>query len=80
MAKFRSRPREIEAEQFHEDRQPLPFSDKGACCLGPDGWYVVTIHGQKTRIVDGDWIVPEPDGLHFYPVKADVMKKNYEPV
>ena len=80
MPKFRSRLREIVAEQFMPETLPLPFADKGACCLGPDGWYVVTIHGQETRIVDGDWIIPEPDGEHFYPCKPEVFETTYEAV
>jgi hypothetical protein len=77
---FRKRPVEFEAEQFWPDRQPLPFADRGACCLGPDGWYVVTAHGQETKIVAGDWIVPEPDGRGFYPVKPDIMEKFNEQI
>lgn len=82
MPKFRKVPKIIEAEQFHEGRLPLPFRNAHppACCLGPDGWYVVTIHGQETKIVDGDWIIPEPDGKHFYPVKPDIFATDYEPV
>jgi hypothetical protein len=28
----------------------------------------------------GDWIIPEPDGEHFYPVKPDIFEKTYEAV
>lgn len=80
MAKFRKKPIVIDAEQFFSDRTPLPFRDRSACCLGPDGWYVVTIHGQETKIVDGDWIIPEPDGVHFYPCKSDIFAATYEEV
>lgn len=80
MPKFRSKPVEIEAEQFHEDKQPLPFSGRRACCYARGRWYVVTAHGQETTIVDGDWIVPEPDGRGFYPVKPDIFERKYEPL
>jgi hypothetical protein len=80
MPKFRKKPVVIEAEQFHESTSPLPFATKSACCLGPDGWYVITIHGQETKIVDGDWIIPEPDGVHFYPCKPDIFEATYDPV
>lgn len=82
MPRFRKRPIEIEAEQFDSGKSPLPFSERHppACCLGPDGWYVTTIHGHDTPIVDGDWIVPEPDREHFYPIKPEVFEANYEPV
>lgn len=79
MPKFRSKPREIEAEQFFE-RRPLPFADRAACCFNRGRWYVVTIHGQETDIVEGDWIIPEPDGIHFYPCKPDIFAATYEAV
>jgi hypothetical protein len=80
MPKFRTKTREIEAEQFIEGKLPLPFSGHHppACCLGSNGWYVTTIHGHATPIADGDWIVPEPDGEHFYPIKPEVFEANYE--
>lgn len=78
--KFRKKPVVIEAEQFRPEAAPLPFAERGACNLGPNGWYVVTAHGQETRIVDGDWIIPEPDGRGFYPCKPDIFEKTYEPV
>jgi hypothetical protein len=28
----------------------------------------------------GDWIIPEPDGIHFYPCKPDIFEATYEPV
>ena len=33
--------------------------------------YVVTIHDQRCYLTPGDWIIPEPDGVHFYPCKPD---------
>jgi hypothetical protein len=80
MPKFRKRPEVIEAEQFLPAAAPLPFSDRGACCRDGDKWYVTTIHGQQTFIVPGDWIIPEPDGKHFYPCKPDIFEATYEPV
>lgn len=43
-------------------------------------FYVTTIHGQKTYVVAGDWIIREPDGVHYYPCKPDVFEVNYEEV
>ena len=82
MTKFRKRPIVIEAEQFFEDKFPLPFWDRGggACCFDGDHWYVVTAHGQEAEIVDGDWIIPEPDNRGFYPCKPDIFEATYEPV
>lgn len=46
----------------------------------PYAW-VETIHkDQRVQIVDGDWVIPEPDGIHFYPCKPDIFEKTYEPV
>jgi len=82
MAKYKSKPVIIEAEQFFQDK-PLPFRDR--CAVRFDGfglglgWYVETMHnGQMVAIEDGDWIVPEPDGEHFYPIKDEVFRNKYE--
>lgn len=82
MARYRSKPVEIEAERFFgEGAVPLPFADLGLVCLHPEGyWYVTTIHGQETKIADGDWIILEPDGEHAYPCKPDIFKATYEAV
>lgn len=77
--KYRKKPVVIEAEQFFADK-PLPFSDRGACCYNGERWYVTTAHGHEAPIVDGDWIVPEPEGRGFYPVKPDIFSATYEPV
>ena len=78
MSKFRHKPTVIEAEQFRVGDLHLPFRTRQACNLGPEGWYVVTAHGQETTIADGDWIIPEPDGRGFYPVKNDIFLATYD--
>lgn len=40
--------------------------------------YVITIHGMKTPIAHGDYIVQEPDGVHYYPCKPDIFEKHYD--
>ena len=46
----------------------------------PYAW-VETIHkGQTVAIKEGDWVLPEPDGIHFYPCKPDIFENTYEPV
>lgn len=82
--KYRRIPGEpIEARQWLyapgdliEDRAvwPMVRSD------GLGNYYVVTIHLQSVFLAKGDWILPEPDGEHFYPCKPDVFAKTYEPV
>lgn len=79
MAKFRKKPVVVEAAQFvlGEDERAVP----GVCrCYG--GWpHVHTIHSnQPIALESGDWILPEPDGEHYYPVKPDIFVATYEPV
>jgi hypothetical protein len=46
-----------------------------------EGAYVETIHdGQTVDLEPGDWVLPEPDGIHFYPCKPDIFDATYEPV
>lgn len=75
MPQFRKRPILVEAVQwFPGVDHPGVYHN----ALGEP--YVITIHGQSTAIVAGDWILPEPDGEHHYPVKPDVFAATYEPV
>lgn len=90
MPKFRKKPIVVEAEQytgpeFVEWNVSVPsdtprgvqwYEDGRSNCKHP---FVVTIHGQKTWVKPGDWILPEPDGVHFYPCKPDVFAATYEP-
>jgi hypothetical protein len=77
--RFRKKPVIVEAEQFHENAK-LPFAASGACCWDGDRWYVVTAHGERTTIIDGDWIIAEPDGRGHYPCKPDIFEATYEPL
>lgn len=88
---FRRRPGQpVEAEQFFASVQPWPkgvFRRSASKVAFGAEWtseesefYVITIHGQETKIVDGDWILPEPDSIHFYPVKADIFAERFEAV
>lgn len=76
MPKFKKKPVIVEANQFlHGATAPLGVHNE------EDGRsYVVTIHNQKVYLEVGDWILPEPDGIHFYPVKDEIFKNTYEPV
>lgn len=41
---------------------------------------ITTIHqGQKVDLVAGDYVIPEPDGINFYPRKPDIFENTYEP-
>lgn len=75
--KFRKNPIVIDAEQYREG-QPLP---RGVCmsptCQGGKP-HVHTMHNnQHVLLKDGDWVIPEPDGVHFYPCDAEVFAKTY---
>lgn len=87
MAKFRSRPVEIEAEQFlgfYATPWP-PGVQMDDLSNDPDQdiryqFYVVTAHGQHTFVVAGDWIVTEPNGQGYYPVKPEIFETRWEPI
>ena len=74
MPTFRKKPVLVDAVQFTGNNEPAGvFREE-------DGRpYVVTIHEQRCYLEPSDWILPEPDGVHFYPVKHDVFVNTYEP-
>ena len=77
MAKFRKKPIVIEAVQY---RREGPLA-KGVCyCAEGLPAHVHTIHDRQVAVVtDGDWIIAEPDGEHYYPCKPDIFDATYEP-
>jgi hypothetical protein len=75
MPKFRRKPVVIEAEQFNGLNDPRGVFRR----VEDDSPYVVTIHGQRCYIEPGDWIIPEPDGVHYYPCKPGIFADTYEP-
>lgn len=83
MMRFRKKSGVIEATQWLSDSPECMDQATGeslvdGVCFGVEGHpYVVTIHGQVTPIVDGDWIIPEPDGLHYYPCKDQIFRATY---
>lgn len=84
MTKYRKRPVIIEATQFFYDGEPVPGvfyppkSEDGKTYIGDA--YVITIHGQRAYLANGDWVLPEPDKIHFYPCKPDIFANTYEAV
>ena len=83
MPKFRKKPVIIEAEQFFRSSTSLLNNTKGVCqCWEGDGrGHVHTIHNnQVVNLEDGDYIIPEPDGEHYYPCKPDIFESSYEEV
>jgi hypothetical protein len=86
--KYRKRPVVIEAEQWFPGKDirgvqgAKPDKLCGCCLIGFDGSkpHVHTIHAaQPVYIEAGDYIIPEPDGIHYYPCKPDIFEKTYEP-
>lgn len=89
MPKFRKKPVVVEAEQWSPGKhvpgvtEVVWMPDGGtadgkplSCGYG----HVVTIHGEPAKVVSGDWVITEPDGVHHYPCKPDIFEATYEPV
>lgn len=87
MAKYRKKPIVVEAEQWKPKIEDWPgkgvpdelgviweFDWEGHLVNG----IVTTIHGQETKVAIGDWVIKEPDGIHYYPCKPDIFKQTYE--
>ena len=92
--KFRKKPVIVEAYQitmgvledalFHGCPYPIGLSlssashNEGSKTI--NSWFgrVTTIHGQETQVVEGDWIISEGDGIHFYPCKPEIFAQTYE--
>lgn len=85
MPLFRKKALVIRAEQFDGVNGvpgvywEVPIANASGVCAESRP-YVVTIHRQRAYLEIGDWVVPEPDGKHYYPVKDDVMRQNYDRV
>ena len=89
MSKYRSKPKEVEAVQIVGDMILDNCLPPGVTSLShrihPSrrevssfNGEVTTIHGQRTRVTIGDWIITEPDGIHHYPCKPDIFDLTYE--
>lgn len=79
MAKYRKKPVVIEAWQWPREKDAMPAGAVQIDAFGDP--YVTTIHdGQTVALEDDDWVLPEPDGEHFYPCKAAIFEATYEPV
>jgi hypothetical protein len=87
MAKYRKKPVEVEATQWHGPRADGPTPTPRGVYHDPNvpgGFHVITIHGQVTPIVPGDWIIvelqqPVRGFWHAYPCKPDIFAATYEP-
>lgn len=89
MKTYRRKPGTVRAVQFDPQgvhKMALPEGVIGIPSPGADNWAyegcqfsVTTIHGQNAEVVAGDFVVLEPDGIHYYPCKPDVFLDRYEP-
>lgn len=83
MAKYRKKPVVVDAIQwtghnFEECKKFCPTIRKTGNHPTTGDVIITTIHGQETRVADGDWIIQEPDGIHHYPCKPDIFEQTYE--
>ncbi len=82
--KYRKKPVIVEADQWFPGKQmkgvtEAVYSDRYG--THPSGYaHVVTIHGEHAKVVPGDWVITEPDGVHHYPCKPDIFAATYEVV
>lgn len=93
MAKTRKKPIEIEAYQItRELLEGVLFDGKKypkglqvtSCSYNKERRYisewfgqVITIHNQEVKVVEGDWIITEPNEINYYPCKSDIFEQIY---
>jgi len=79
MTKFRRKPGKIvEAEHYVEYGHLVKGMCNSRSCFRLAD-HVHTIHNNQVVILElGDWILPEPDGIHFYPCKPDIFEETYD--
>lgn len=73
----------IQAEQYVEYGKLVRGMCNSQSCFtsGNNEPHVHTIHDNQVVILElGDWIIPEPNGLNFYPCKPDIFVDTYEPI
>lgn len=86
MAKWRTKPQIKEAAQWFPGKiVPGVWGQPGQprCPCHRTGGdhelpHVTTIHGNLVHIQPGDYIVAEPDGVHYYPCKPDIWERGHE--
>lgn len=80
MPKFQKRPIIIEAEQFNgEIVNGMCVNPKCFINLESKSPHVHTIHrNQPVNVEIGDWIIPEPNGVNFYPCKDSIFRETYD--
>ena len=83
MNKYRKKPVVIEAVQYAEYGKLVKGMCNSTSCFPAENNkpHVHTIHNNQIVLLEiGDWIIPEPDGEHFYPCKPDIFERTYEAI
>lgn len=73
----------VKAVQYTEYGKLVTGMCNSQSCLtsGNNEPHVHTIHdNQIVNLQVGDWIIPESDGIHFYPIKNDIFIRDYQKV
>ena len=83
--KYRKKPVVIDAVQYTEHGKLVKGMCNSQSCYWMSGKlhrpHVHTIHDNQMVVLEvGDWIIPEPDGGHYYPCKPDIFEATYEAV
>lgn len=83
MGIYRRKPGQpVEAYQYNPGEGLVKGICKAPNCDSHNiGAHVHTIHNnQVVKVEAADWVLPEPDGKHFYPVKDEIFQNIYEEI
>jgi len=81
MAKYERKTTTIDAVQYVAHGILVKGMCNSTSCFssGNNQPHVHTIHkGQIVNLEVGDYIIQEPDGEHYYPVKPDIFEQTYQ--
>ena len=79
--KATKKPIEIEFEQYIEHGKLVKGMCNSVVCYSNvnNAPHVHTIHGNQVVYLEvGDYIIPEPNGVNYYPVKPDIFAETYD--
>lgn len=69
-------PRQVSAEQWNG-----VDICRGVCFCQTDTAHVHTTHDNQICFIEkGDYIIPEPNGVNYYPCKADIFEARHRSV
>jgi len=79
--KATKKPIEVECEQYIEHGKVVEGMCNSAICFakGNGKPHVHTIHdNQIVNLEVGDYVMPEPNGVNYYPIKPDIFAATYD--